>query len=116
MRTLTRDKKPLYVCKRIPNSDPRQFENPVKRLLNTVATVSETDMVVFGDSYKEYRRATVPLSELEYYNEGDRVYMYVEPPVVPDPLCDTCDFEITSVSDSITQGVVLFKRLQIGKD
>lgn len=115
MRTLERDKKPLYICKRIPNSEPKQFEEPVEVRLNTVATTSEADIVAFGDEYKQYRRATVPISDLSNYHEGDRAYIYVTPPEVHDPLCNDCDFEIRSVSDSVSQGIVLFKRLQIGK-
>lgn len=116
MRTLKRDTKTLYVCKKIPNSEPLQFEKPQMVKLNTVATTSEADIVAFGDSYKEYRRATIPIKEMSKFNEGDRVYIYVELPFVHDVLCETCDFEIKSVSDSISQATILFKRLQIGKN
>lgn len=116
MRTLERDKKPLYICKRIRNVDPVQFEEPVLQRLNTVATTSQADIVAFGDQYKEYRRAIVSVKEAENYNEGDRAYIYVNPPEEHDKLCNSCDFEIYSISDSISQVEILFKRLQIGKD
>lgn len=112
MRTLNRDKKALWVCKKIPNSEPQQFEAPVKRLLNTVATTSEYDIVAFGESYKEYRKATIPMSQKHLFNEGDRVYMYVTPPTKHDKLCNECDFEIKSILDSISQTRIVFKRLQ----
>ncbi len=115
MRTLERDKKPLYVCKKIPESEPIQFEKPVLRKLNTVATTSQADIVAFGEQYKEYRRAIITRQEMSHYNEGDRVYIYVKPPVKYDPLCEDCDFEIKSISDSVSQVEILFKRLQIGK-
>lgn len=116
MRTLERDKKPLFICKRIPDSEPNQFEEPVKRYLNTVATTSQADIVAFGDQYKEYRRALITKEEMERYHEGDRAYIYVIPPKEHDPLCNECDFEIISVSDSVSQVEILFKRLQIGKN
>lgn len=116
MRTLERDKKPLYICKRVPNTDPKQFEEPVERRLNTVATTSQADIVAFGDQYKEYRRALITKEEMINYNEGDRAYIYVTPPEVHDVLCDGCDFEIYSISDSVSQVEILFKRLQIGKN
>lgn len=115
MRTLERDKKALYVCEKIKDSEPVQFKKPVEVKLNVVATTSEADIVAFGDSYKEYRRAKISITDLDKFHEGDRAYIYVEPPVVHDVLCDTADFEIKSVSDSITQASILFKRLQIGK-
>lgn len=116
MRTLRRDTRPLYVCKRIPNSEPVQFGQPKKVMLNTVATTSESDLVAFGDSFKEYRRAKISINQMGNFNEGDRAYIFVEPPIMPDPLCSDCDFEIKSVSDSVSQATILFKRLQIGKN
>lgn len=116
MRTLERDKKPLYVCRRKPNTDPKQFEEPVERKLNTVATTSQADIVAFGDQYKEYRRALITKEQMSDYNEGDRAYIYARPPEKHDPLCNGCDFEIYSISDSVSQVEILFKRLQIGKD
>lgn len=115
MRTLERDKKALYVCEKIKDSEPVQFKEPIEVKLNVVATTSEADIVAFGDSYKEYRRAKISITDLDKFHEGDRAYIYVKPPVVHDVLCDTADFEIKSVSDSITQASILFKRLQIGK-
>lgn len=116
MRTLERDKKPLYICKRIKDSEPVKFEEPVPRKLNTVATTSQADIVAFGDQYKEYRRALISKEEMKDYNEGDRAYIYVSPPDEHDLLCEGCDFEIISVSDSVSQVEILFKRLQIGKN
>lgn len=115
MRTLERDKKPLYVCRKIKDSDPVQFEEPVKRELNVVATSSEADIVAFGESYKDYRRAKISSFEVDNYHEGDRVYLEVEPPEVHDKLCEGADFEIKSVSSSVSQTSILFKRYQIGK-
>lgn len=115
MRTLDRDKKALFICHRIKDTDPMQFEEPVKVKLNVVATTSEADIVAFGDSYKEYRRAKISVSEMDNYKEGDRVYLYTTPPSVHDILCENADFEITSISDSVSQVSILFKRLQIGK-
>lgn len=115
MRTLERDKKALYVCRKIPNSEPVQFEAPVLTKLNVVATSSEADIVAFGDSYKEYRRAKISVQDLDKYHEGDRAYIYTVPPEEHDVLCENADFEITSISDSVSEVSILFKRLQIGK-
>lgn len=115
MRTLERDKKPLYVCTKIKDSDPVQFEEPFLVKLNVVATTSEADIVAFGDSYKEYRRAKISIKDMDKFHEGDRAYIYVRPPEIHDVLCETADFEITSISDSVSEVSVLFKRLQIGK-
>ena len=114
MRTLRKDKKPLYICKKINDSEPIQFETPVLVHLNTVATTGESDMVAFGEEYRKYRRATVPIEDFNKYHEGDRAYIFVEPPVIHDVLCDGCDFEIKSVLDSQTCVKILFKRLQNG--
>ena len=40
MRTLERDKKALYICEKIKDSDPVQFKPPVEVKLNVVATTS----------------------------------------------------------------------------
>lgn len=115
MRTLERDKKPLYICSKIKDSEPVQFEEPVKRYLNVVATTSEADIVAFGESYKEYRRAKISISDIDKYHEGDRAYIYKQPPEQHDMLCEGADFEIYSVSDSVSEVSVLFKRYQLGK-
>ena len=112
MRTLTRDKKPVYICKKIPGSDPVQFESPISILLNTVATSSDADIATFGDQYKEYRRAIINADELNGFKEGDRAYIYNIPPAL-DPLCETADFEIHSILDSVSQVKIIFKRLQV---
>ena len=116
MRTLERDKKPLYLCKKITDSEPQQFEKPVYMRLNTVATTSQADIVAFGDSYKEYRRAIIETGDRNKFHEGDRAYIFVAPPKEHDALCEGADFEINSISDSVSQTIVLFKRLQIGKN
>lgn len=115
MRTLNRDKKPLYICKKVKDSDPAVFEPPVKRELNVVATTSQLDIAVFGESYKEYRRANIPISQVNEYHEGDRAYIYTQPPKTHDKLCETADFTIVSVLDSISDASVIFKRIEIGK-
>lgn len=115
MRTLERDKKPLYICSKKKDTDPVQFEEPVKRYLNVVATTSEADIVAFGESYREYRRAKISVDDIEKYHEGDRAYIYVTPPEKHDVLCEGADFEIYSVSDSVSEVSVLFKRYQLGK-
>lgn len=115
MRTLERDKKPLYICTRIKDSDPVQFQEPFMVRLNVVATTSQADIVAFGDSYKEYRRAKISVTDMDKFHEGDRAYIYVTPPETHDALCETADFEITSISDSVSEVSILFKRLQIGK-
>lgn len=114
MRTLERDKKPLYICTKIKDSEPVQFKEPFGIKLNVVATTSEADIVAFGDAYKQYRRAKISIRDLDKFHEGDRAYIYVTPPEVHDILCDGADFEITSISDSVSEVSILFKRLQIG--
>lgn len=115
MRTLNRDKKPLYICKRIQDSDPVQFEKPIFFKLNIVSTSSEMDIVGLGDSYKEYLRAKVSINDVSKFNEGDRAYIYTAPPQEHDALCNGADFQITSVSKSVSEATIMFKRLQIGK-
>ena len=114
MRTLKRDKRPLYLCKKIKDSEPQQFEKPLCLRLNTVATSSGASLQTFGENYREYRKATMDLDTLKEFHEGDRCYILVDKPSIHDPLCGDCDFIVHSVSDSISEGVVVFKRLQNG--
>lgn len=113
MRTLSRDKKALYICSKIKESNPVQFEEPKKYYLNVVSTNSQADIATFGESYKEYRKVTVSTKYKDLFHEGDRAYIYVTPS--DDKLCNDADFVIYSVSDSITETVVLFKRMELGK-
>ena len=115
MRTLKRDKKPLYVCAKVQDSEPQQFSEPKMYRLNTIALSSEESIRTFGENYKEYRKATIPIEQIHEFHEGDRCYIYANKPDTHDPLCSGCDFLIYSVSDSISQGVVLFKRIQNGE-
>ena len=115
MRTLERDKKPLFLCERVKNSDPVQFKEPIKVKLNIVATSSELDIMAFGDSYKENLRAKISIDDVDMFHEGDRAYVYVKPPMVHDLLCNGADFQISSISKSVSEATILFKRMEIGK-
>ncbi len=111
MRTLQRDLKIAYLCKRIPNTEPVQFDEPVEVRLNLITTNSRFDISIPGDEVSEFLRATITSDVKSMFNKRDRLYVNVVPPLTHDKLCNTADFEIDSILDSISTTKLLFRKI-----
>ena len=111
MITLNRNKRKIYVCKKVPNNNLKIYEEPVELYENYVITDTEADLQSFGMDAYMYLRIRTNASHKEYYHLGDRVFVNVTPPTEHDNLCKTADYEVyTDPILSLNSLTVLLKR------
>ena len=80
MISLSRNKRPIYVCPITINNSIATYGSPQKLYENYQITNTQADMKTFGlDAYK-YIRIKTNASHLKYYHLGDRVYINNTPP------------------------------------
>ena len=95
MRNLRRNKRKLYLCQKyIDNNHIDKFREPILIHENYLPTNSEGDLISIGMDYPMYLRIKPEISERELFHEGDRFYIYVDPPSTHDELCKNADYEI----------------------
>jgi len=95
MRNLRRNKRKLYLCQKyVDNNQIDKFREPILIHENYLPTNSEGDLISIGMDYPMYLRMKPDISEKELFHEGDRFYIFTEPPKVYDDLCKDADYEI----------------------
>lgn len=94
MITLNRNKRKIYVCKKVKNGDLKTYEQPVELYENYAITDTEADLKSFGMDAYMYLRIHTNKSHKDYYHLGDRVYVNVTPPDEHDDLCKDADYEV----------------------
>lgn len=94
MINLKRNKKKLYLCKRIENDT--KFNKPIFFKLNYVPTNSVGEMISFGENYSMFLKITCSPKEAQNFKQGDKCYVYVTPPKTHDPLCLDADYIVTT--------------------
>lgn len=106
-------KKPLYYCRRLKDGDEgyvegmETFAPAALRYLNFRTLDAETMLETVGEVNTKNLIAKQLIGG-DSYVEGDRCYVYVNPPETPDPLCTGADFKISSVlSMHRTEEIVL---------
>ena len=95
MRNLRRNKRKLYLCQKyVDNNHIDKFREPILIHENYLPTNSEGDLISIGMDYPMYLRMKPDISENDLFHEGDRFYIFTEPPKVYDDLCKDADYEI----------------------
>ncbi len=119
MRTQKRNKKQIYICHKYIENGIEKFKEPIPIKENYSATNSESDLIAMGMEYPKYLRIKTDIkvcidgkwiSRKSLYHPGDRVYVYVTPPIEHDVLCKNADYIVdTKPIESINQlEVMLF--------
>lgn len=111
MRTLIRNKRKVYVCYRIDDeSKVMKYNEPIPFFINLMPLSDESEIAVYGEHYTEILKGVLMLYELGEIKEFDRVFVEVDPPVQHDILCDSADFEIDSVSHTLTSATIIMRK------
>lgn len=111
MITLNRNKRKIYVCKKIQNGDLKTYEEPVMLYEDYAVTNTEADLKSFGMDAYMYLRIHTNITHKDYYHLGDRVYVNVTIPEEHDTLCKTADYEVyKDPVVSLNSVTVLLKR------
>lgn len=90
MICLKRNKRGFYLCKKIPNST--KFDKPIFYKLNYQPTNSVGERLTLGEDYTMYLKIKCTPNEASNFNNGDKCYVYKQPPTVHDPLCKNADY------------------------
>ena len=95
MRNLRRNKRRLYLCQKyIDDNKMDKFREPILIHENYLPTNSEGDLISMGMDYPMYLRIKPEISKKDLFHEGDRFYIFVEPPETYDDMCKDADYEI----------------------
>lgn len=94
MRNLRRNKRKLYLCQKYIDNNIDKYREPVLIHENYLPTNSEGDLISIGMDYPMYLRMKPEISEKDLFHEGDRFYIFTEPPETHDVMCKNADYEI----------------------
>lgn len=90
MICLRRNKRPFYLCQKLPNST--NFDVPIPCFLNFQPTNSIGEKLTLGEDYFMYLQIKCTPEEAKKFKNGDKCYIYVTPPAVHDVLCKDADY------------------------
>ena len=94
MRNLRRNKRKLYLCQRYEDNGIDKYREPKLIYENYLPTNAEGDLISLGMDYPMYLRMKPSIDEVDMFHEGDRFYIYVEPPTTYDEMCKDADYEM----------------------
>lgn len=110
---LNRYKKAIYYCRRISNVDDEieRFAPPERRYLN-VTSISEGIVLMSGGELSEHKlTARIPIGHKDRYFEGDRLFVYKQPPKRFDDVNPGCDYIIKAVLPTHSYATISAERL-----
>lgn len=113
MRTLLRNKRKVYLCKSFVNENGvTEYETPKEFKVNYEPTNSSSQLFTFGLHYAENLQAIVDLEIGKEFKEGDKCYIFVEPPSQHDRLCKNADYVVSVLPQTtLNQIKLVFTRL-----
>ena len=123
MRTQKRNKRTIYLCHKVVNGSLVTYEEPIMLKENYNSVTVDADLITMGLDFPNRLRIKtgnktyinnewVKTSTL--YHEGDRVYVYVTPPITHDVLCKTADYEVEiqpKLGESLNQQDIVLRAL-----
>lgn len=86
------------------------FAAPVLRYLNYKSLSGEMMLETIGEVNSKNLVAKMPLGG-DTYTEGDRCYVYVNPPETADPLCTDADYRVSSVLPGTAVTEIILERM-----
>lgn len=124
MRTQYRNKKTIYLCKQYQDGKLTKYYPPIKLKENYAVTTNNSDMLIMGMDYSKRLRIKTGTrtkvddtwhNTVELYHQGDRVYVYVEPPITHDDFCKDADYEVELKPNATLNQVDIVLRNLSGK-
>ncbi len=110
MICLKRNKRGFYLCKKIPNTT--QFEEPNLCKLNYQPTNSVGERLTLGEDYTMYLKIKCTPDEAKDFGNGDKCYVYKNPPITHDPLCREADYIVDgNPISTINQSEIRLRKL-----
>ena len=94
MNNLKRNKRKLYLCNKYKEGNKYLFSKPIELYENYLPTNSNGELISLGMEYPMYLKIKTSIREKDLFHPKDRLYIYKEPPVEHDDLCDDADYEV----------------------
>ena len=96
MNNLKRNKRPLYICNQTIVNNRKLFSEPIKVYVNyqPVADKDKGIILAVGPEYINRLIVYMRPSMAEKFKNGDRCYVFVDPPTTHDVTCNTADFYV----------------------
>lgn len=92
MIALKRNKRELYLCKKYIENNITKYHEPQLISTNYQPVSSTGEIISIGPEYTEYLKIEDVVEIGKQFSNGDKCYVYVEPPEKHDKLCQTADF------------------------
>lgn len=95
MIALKRNKRKLYLCKKYIENNLTKYHEPEPILTNYEPVSSTGEIISIGPEYTEYLKIEDVVEIGNKFSNGDKCYVYVEPPEEHDKLCQAADFFVS---------------------
>ena len=110
MICLRRNKRPFYLCKKMPEST--KFDKPILCYLNYQPTNSIGEILTLGEDYSMYLKIKCTPQEAAKFRNGDKCYVYNRPPQIHDELCKDADYIVDGdPSSTLNQSEIKLRKL-----
>lgn len=97
MRTIRRDKRLLYLCKRYTENNVSLYKEPIPLYVNYEPVSNSVQMLDVGNIYNTNMQITADVGVGKLFTEGDKCYVKVAPPSESDKLAKEADYIVYSI-------------------
>lgn len=112
MITLKRNKRQLYLCKKYIEDNLTKYSEPELIETNYQPISSTGEMISIGSEYTQYLKIEDVIEIGNKFSNGDKCYVYVEPPEQNDELCINADFIVNgNPIITLNSATITLKRL-----
>lgn len=112
MICLKRNKRTLYLCKKYIENDITKYKEPIPIKTNWQPISSTGEIIAIGEEYSQYLKIEDVIEIGEQFSNGDKCYVYVNPPEKHDKLCKNADFYVNgNPINTLNSSTVSLKRL-----
>lgn len=114
MNNLLRNKRTLYVCKRVMIDDRIFFDKPLKIRANyqPISDKSAGEIIAVGENYINRLILYMTPKVAKNFHNFDRCYVFVDPPKEHDRVCSKADFYVDGTpSQYINESTVHLQRM-----
>lgn len=112
MQCLKRNKQVLFLCKKVIENNITKYAEPIKIITDFQPIKSTGEIISIGQEYSQYLKIVDDEKIGKLFENGDKCYVYVEPPKVHDKMCKNADFYVNGTPViSLNTATVSLKRL-----
>lgn len=118
MNFLKRNKRRIYICEEVFENGITTFKPPKELMVNfrPISPLKSLSAVQkfqgFGLEETIFLNIKCGKDKKKYFKSGNKCYVYVNPPQIPDELCKECDFVVFAEPfESLDSIEVMLKKL-----